>query len=118
MSPLEELGSLIFILGAVAMIAILAISGWELRHGDKKLSRKKFVITIWLIGITSVVSGAGILLMLALSWRTDENIIIDIFSVFFSILGCLVIYPASQIGVYIFHMKSRGYIETDDEDNE
>jgi len=68
MSPLEELGSLIFILGAVAMIAILAISGWELRHGDKKLSRKKFVITIWLIGITSVVSGAGILLMLALSW--------------------------------------------------
>ena len=114
MSTLEDLGSLIFVTSPILGIIILLISGWELRHGDKKLSRKKFVKTTWLLGITTAVSGAGFLLILASSWRPGENII----QIFLSVVGWIGVYPAIIMGGYILHMKSHGYVETDDQGND
>ena len=99
-----------FVIGLIgwAVTIILIFVSIRKAHLQKtKITRKRFVKFIYLVGITAVISGAGWTVSIAIDSLPDFSV----FWTFLTSILCMGIYPAAMIGVYIFDVKYYGYVE-------
>lgn len=104
---IEQIGFATFIVGLVATIVLAFISAWKAHRQKMKLSRKRYINFIYLIGITSVISGAGFTVSTTVNALPDFSIV----RFFLTSVLCMGICPIIMIGVYIFDMKYYGYVD-------
>lgn len=106
---IEHFSMILFIVGILAAVLLAFISTWITRYKKRKLSKKTFTKFIYLIGISSVISGIGFTILNILGSLPE----ISFFRVFLTGLFCVGIIPIVMVGVYIFDMKHYGYVASD-----